>query len=117
MVARFITFFLYRNYRRSAGVKYWFRRKFTPAGGLAIAAMILTGGVGVDTSQAVAYQAFVLLWCLLLVAFLWSFLPAPFLRARRTLPRVGTAGQPLIYSLTVINPSSRRQASVTVMED
>jgi uncharacterized protein (DUF58 family) len=116
-VKRFITYFLYRNYRFSAAVKHRVRRKFTPVGGLAIAAMILTGGVGVDTSQAIAYQAFVLLWLLLVVALIWSFFPAPYLRAERTLPRVGTAGQPLHYALTVTNPHERVQQSVTVTED
>ena len=114
---RLVTYFLYRNYRRSAGLKYWFRRKFSPIGGLAIAAMILTGGVGVDTSQAIAYQAFILLWFLILVGLVWSFFPAPPLRAHRTLPRVGTAGQPLVYRVSVTNPGRRPQSSVTVMED
>lgn len=113
----FITYFLFRNYRFSAAVKHRVRRKFTPAGGLAIAAMVLTGGVGVDTSQAIAYQAFVLLWCLVLVALIWSFFPAPYFRAARTLPRVGTAGQPLVYTLTVTNPHPRVQRSVMVAED
>ncbi len=114
---RFITYFLYRNYRLSAAIKYRVRRKFTPVGGLAIAATILTGGVGVDTSQAIAYQVFVLLWLLLVVGLIWSFFPAPYFRAERTLPRVGTAGQPLHYRLAVTNPHERIQRSVTVSED
>lgn len=116
-ISRAITYFLFRSYRVSAGIKYRVRRKFTPAGGLAIVAMIMTGGVGVDTSQAIAYQAFVLLWCLLLVGLFWSFCPAPQLLGRRILPRVGTVGQPLQYELTVTNPSESDQHSVTVTED
>jgi uncharacterized protein (DUF58 family) len=116
-IKRAITYFLYRNYRLSAAIKFRLQRKFTPAGGLAIAAMIVMGGVGVDTSQAVAYQAFVLLWCLLLVAVVWSFFPAPYLRAERILPRVGTVGQPLHYRLTVTNPHRKTQSSVTASED
>jgi uncharacterized protein (DUF58 family) len=116
-IKKLITYFLFRNYRLSSAIKYRVRRKFTPIGGLAIAAMILTGGVGVDTSQAIAYQAFVLIWCLVLVALVWSFFPAPQLLAKRILPRVGTAGQPLHYQLTIINPTESLQNSVTVAED
>src|SRR5688572_33362677 len=83
-----ITYLLYRNYRFSSALKYWVLRKFTPAGGLLIAAVIVMGGIGVDTNQAVAYQGFVLLWVILAVAFLWSFRRAPKFRAERILPRV-----------------------------
>lgn len=116
-IKRAITYFLFRNYRLSAAIKYRVRRKFTPAGGLAIAAMVLTGGVGVDTSQAIAYQAFVLLWCLVVVAVIWSFFPAPTLHGQRVLPRVGTVGQPLHYRLSVTNRRRKTQNSVTVTED
>ncbi len=114
---RAITYFLFRNYRFSAAVKLRVRRKFTPAGGLAIVATILTGGVGVDTSQAIAYQAFVLLWCLLLIAVFWSFRAAPYFRAERTLPRLGTVGEVLQYRLVVTNPHERAENSVSVVED
>lgn len=112
-----IAYLLHRNYRFSSGIKYWVQRKFTPAGGLLCAAVIVTGGIGVDTNQAVAYQAFVLLWVLLMVAFFWSLLPAPRLRAQRVLPRVGTAGQPLHYRVSVLNPGKKPQRSVTLAED
>ena len=112
-----IAYLLHRNYRFSSGIKYWALRKFTPAGGLLVAALIVTGGIGVDTNQAIAYQAFVLLWVLLVVAFVWSLLPAPRFRAERVLPRVGTAGQPLHYRISVINPGNKTQRSVTVAED
>lgn len=112
-----ITFFLHRNYRFSSGLKFWVRRKFTPAGFLLIAAMIVAGGIGVDTNQAIAYQAFVLLWALLLVSFTWSLLPAPRFKGERILPRVGTAGHPLHYRISVGNIGNRVQRSVTVTED
>ena len=112
-----ITYLLYRNYRFSSALKYWVQRKFTPAGALLIAAVIVMGGIGVDTNQAIAYQGFVLLWAILAVAFVWSFRKAPLFKAERILPRVGTAGLPLQYSLAVINPGRTDQFSVTVQED
>jgi uncharacterized protein (DUF58 family) len=112
-----ITYVLYRNYRFSSALKYWVQRKFTPAGALLIVAVIVMGGIGVDTNQAIAYQGFVLLWAILAVAFLWSFRKAPLFKAERILPRVGTVGQPLHYSLAVTNPGRKDQLSVAAMED
>ena len=75
------------------------------------------GGIGVDTNQAIAYQGFVLLWAILAVAFVWSFQKAPLFKAERILPRVGTAGQPMKYSLAMTNPGPVDQFSVTAVED
>jgi uncharacterized protein (DUF58 family) len=112
-----IAYLLHKNYRFSSGFKYWVQRKFTPAGALLIAAVIVAGGIGVDTNQAIAYQAFVLLWLLLIVSFFWSFAPAPRFKAERLLPRVGTAGQPLHYRISITNPGAKVERSVTVSED
>ena len=112
-----ITFLLHKNYRFSSGFKYWVQRRFTPAGTLLCAALLVAGGIGVDTNQAIAYQAFALLWVLLIVAFIWSLWPAPRFRAERILPRVGTAGRPLHYRMSIANPGRRPQRSVTVAED
>ena len=112
-----ITYLLHRNYRFSSGLKYWVHRKFTAAGALLGAAVIVTGGIGVDTNQAIAYQAFVFLWGLLVVSFFWSLLPAPRFKVDRVLPRVGTAGQPLHYRISVTNPGTKPQRSVIVAED
>lgn len=84
---------------------------------LLVAGMIVAAGIGLDTNQAIAYQAFVLLWGLLVVAFIWSFWPAPKFKAERVLPRVGTAGHPLHYRISVLNPGRRPQRAVTVAED
>jgi uncharacterized protein (DUF58 family) len=116
-IASMITYVLYRNYRFSSALKYWVQRKFTPAGALLIAAVIVMGGIGVDTNQAIAYQGFVLLWAILAVAFAWSFRKAPLFKGERVLPRVGTAGQPMRYTLSITNPGEKDQFSVTVLED
>lgn len=114
---RFISYILHKNYRLSSAVKFWIRRKFTPAGALILMGTIVLGGVGIDTNQALAYQAFVLLAVVLTISFIWSFIPAPRFSATRLLPRVGTADQVLHYKMTVHNPSRDTQYSVTVTED
>ncbi len=80
-------------------------------------ATLVAAGIGVDTTQAMAYQTFTLLWILLLCAVVWTIPRAPRFFAQRILPRVGTAGQPLHYRVVVRNPRSRAQSAVTITED
>ena len=112
-----ITRLLWRNYRLSSALKHRFVRRFTPAGVLVLAAMFMTGGIGVDTNQAIAYQAFNLLGIVVAISLLWSLGPKPALLAERRLPRVGTAGQPLLYEVRVVNLSRDVQGSISVKED
>ena len=112
-----ITRILYLNYRASSGIKFLFKRRFTPVGVLVLAAAFLTGGIGIDTNQAIAYQAFALLGCLLLFSVLWTIFPARKFQGQRILPRIGTAGQPLKYRVQVTNPGRGTQSSVLVSED
>lgn len=112
-----LTRWFYRNYRFSSSIKYWIRRTFTPGGVLLIAAMFMCGGIGVDTNQAMAYQAFSFLAFILLISVLWSFFPRPRLSASRDLPRLASVGQPLVYTLNVTNLTPRQQANVSVWED
>jgi uncharacterized protein (DUF58 family) len=77
----------------------------------------MCAGVGLDTNQALAYQAFALLASLLFVALVWTLWPAPKLQAARSLPRVGTAGQPFHYKISVTNPGARTEAGITIFED
>ena len=112
-----LTGWLHRNYRFSSSVKFWFKRKFTPAGKIVIIATLVAAGIGVDTTQAMVYQAFTLLWILLLFSVVWTLKKAPRFNARRVLPRVGTAGQPLHYRVVVYNPKTSGQAAITITED
>ncbi|MEW6158801.1 MAG: DUF58 domain-containing protein [Verrucomicrobiota bacterium] len=108
---------LYRNYRRSSSLKYWFRRRLTPAGLLVLAGMLAAGGIGIDTNLTVAYQGFTLLLALLLVSFGWRFGFRPNVSARRFLPRYGTAGIPLKYRVELVNHSKKVERSLTLLDN
>lgn len=112
-----ITRLLWRNYRLSSALKHRFVRRFTPAGVLVLAAMLMTAGIGVDTNQAIAYQAFNLLGLVVVISLLWSLGPKPVFHAERMLPRVGTAGQPLLYQVRVVNLGRESQASISIQEE
>ncbi|HMJ92234.1 MAG TPA: DUF58 domain-containing protein [Candidatus Acidoferrum sp.] len=107
----------YRIYRIVSSLRHWSMRRFTPGGWLAAVALLLTAGMATDTEQSLGYQAFAFLACLWFVALAC----APFFRLRfeaeRTLPRFGTAGQPLQYHITVKNLGRMAQGDLFVFED
>ncbi len=109
---------LYRLYRLGTGLWRWAQRRFTPPG-LALAAVTVAAmGMGLDTDSNMDYQAFMLLAGLLAVAVAcgwWSFRGR--FSATRMLPRFGTAGVPLHYTVLVKNLANRTQRGLTLLED
>lgn len=107
----------YHVFRLVTGATYWAERRFTAAGVLVLTCAIVAGAVGVDTTQSVAYQAFALFACLVLIAAL----SLPFVRARvkveRELPRTATAGDPFTYRVRVSNAGSGVLDGLSLYED
>jgi uncharacterized protein (DUF58 family) len=109
--------FVYRLYRLMTWARRWASRRFTRAGFGVLGALIITGMMGPDTDNNVAYQAFTLLLFVLVVAvcFTWFF------RARfaavRLLPRFGTAGAPLSYTVALRNLTPTTQRGLTLFEN
>jgi uncharacterized protein (DUF58 family) len=91
-------------------------RRFTRAGWLVLTGLTITGALGANTEQTLAYQAFALLAGLAGVAMA----SAPFFRGRfaaqRHLPRFGTVGVPLKYSIQVRNLTPQLQQGLTLLE-
>ncbi|HUG37259.1 MAG TPA: hypothetical protein VML54_09940, partial [Candidatus Limnocylindrales bacterium] len=94
----------------------WMYRRFTLGGRLALVALGVAAVVGVDTNRTVAYQAFTFLAALLLVAMASSVLFRGRFTIRRVLPRFGTAGEPLVYRVTVENRTDRYQGGLLLQE-
>ncbi len=70
--------------------------------GLCVAVgLVISGAVGTDIENTVIYQSFSLLLALLLLALAGSFFFRAKFSATRSLPRLGTAGQPLRYRVQV----------------
>ena len=107
----------YRAYRFVSSVNHWAQRRLTPAGWIVFVALILTGGMATDTEQSLGYQAFALLLCFALAAVV----TAPFFRMRfsaeRSLPRFGSAGHPVRYTVSIRNLSNRMQVGLEVLDD
>jgi len=105
--------FSYRIFRFISGVSYWADRRFTAAGSLVVAGIVMSGALGVDTRQSAAYQIFGLLAALLLVAALCLPLLRARVRVERELPRVATAGEPFTHRVRVTNRSRCSRTSPT----
>ena len=107
----------YRNYRQISALWYWASRRFTLPGLCVACGFIVAGGVGTDIENTVTYQIFVLLLAFLTLSFAYSrFFNAKF-SATRSLPRFGTAGQPLHYRVLIRNLTALNQKGLTLLED
>jgi len=107
---------LYRTFRFTSAVQYGFRTRFTPAGRLVIAALVITAFVGQNTNLNMAFQGFTLLTALLVVAFFTTLFFKPAVTVTRRLPRFGTAGDSFTYRMMVSNNSPKTQKGLTLLE-
>ena len=107
----------YLIFRFVTGLTYWANRRFTGAGVLVLSGIVITGAVGVDTTQSLAYQAFGLLVSLVAAAALCL----PFLSTRvnveRMLPRIATVGNAFTYRVRVSNAGTRPMDGLSLRED
>jgi len=104
-------------YRLMGAVEYWVLGRFTPAGKLVLAAIVISAVVGIDTKQSMAYQIFTFSTCLLAASVAWAFFFKVRVTAARMLPRFCTAGTTLQYRITVKNQSRSLQRGLAVIED
>jgi len=108
---------LYRSYRTVAGVRYWGYRRFTRAGLTVLGGLVIATILGPDTDNNVAYQGFTFLLLLLVVACCSSFFFRARFSAARSLPRFGTVGAPLIYTVLLRNLTHKTQSGLAVLEN
>jgi len=106
----------YRIYRVISSLRHWSTRRLTAGGWLVFVGLILTAGMATDTEQSLGYQVFSLLLCLAVAAMA----VAPLFRARfaaeRLLPRFGSAGHPLRYTVSVRNLTRTVQTGLQVLD-
>jgi uncharacterized protein (DUF58 family) len=108
---------VYLLYRLFAWARYRLTRRFTPAGLMALGAMIVAAMMGPDTDNNVTYQVFALLFFLLVVAVTTGWLFRGRFAAVRVLPQFGTVGNPLTYTVRLRNLSPRPQSGLVLLEN
>jgi uncharacterized protein (DUF58 family) len=108
---------LYRTYRTVSGLRHWGYRRFTRAGMTVLMGLVIGVVLGPDTDNNVAYQGFAFLLLLLVLACSSSFFFRARFSAQRVLPRFGTVGSPLTYTVALRNLTRRTQTGLAVLEN
>jgi uncharacterized protein (DUF58 family) len=108
--------FVLRQYLHVYRFDNWIKRHFTLTGHIVMTFMIAGAVFGVDTRQSTTYQLFVFL----LVVLFFSLLASAFNRLQvsitRQLPRYGTVGEALRYSVTITNLTPRIYDRLALIE-
>ncbi len=99
--------FVLRQYLRVYRFDHWIRRHFTLTGHIVVTFMIAAAVFGVDTRQTNTYQLFVFLLVVLIFSLLGSMFNRLKVTMTRQLPRYGTVGEPLRYSVIITNLTNR----------
>lgn len=107
----------YLVFRLVSGATERARRRFTAAGTLVLSGLVMTGAVGIDTTQSIAYQAFGLLAALAAAAALCLPFVGMRVDVERVLPRVATAGRPFTYRVRVRNDGASAIDGLSLNED
>jgi hypothetical protein len=107
---------LFNHFYRVHMMAQWFRRHFTPAGHLLLAAMSFSAVLGIDTNQTLAYQLFTLTAALLLLSVTGSWLCRKKCKVRRILPPYATVGEVLVYQVEIENQGRTTQHSLALLE-
>jgi uncharacterized protein (DUF58 family) len=110
--------YLYFNYRSFSALKHWLNRRVTTTGWMMLGAMLVAAALGVDTNASLAYQTFTFLFCLVLAsAIIARRCGSKQIFVERILPRFGSAGESLSYSMALRNDSRRAQKSLSAIEE
>jgi len=108
---------LYRSYHISAGLNFFIVRRLRPAGITILIVLILSSVLGIGHHRRdPVFQVLSLCIGMALIALPWAFLRRASLEAVREIPRHGTAGEPLRYTLRLRNRGSRRVRGISVTE-
>jgi uncharacterized protein (DUF58 family) len=108
---------LYVIYRSFSGARHWVRCRLTRVGRVILVSWLVTGMMGFDTDNSVAYQGFTVLFSLLVVGLFFLPLFRAQFAVTRALPRFATVGQPFSYRVTVTNLTGKPQPGLTLLEN
>ncbi|MBI5384314.1 MAG: DUF58 domain-containing protein [Verrucomicrobia bacterium] len=108
---------LYRLYRLGSSARFRAQRRLTRPGLAVLGGVFAAGLVGLDITQSLAYQVFLVLLSLLLAAWASCWFYRARFTAERLLPCFGTVGSPLHYRVTLRNATRVPQNGLVVLEN
>lgn len=107
---------LLRNFQRVYQFDHWFRQRLTPTGKLLLGTCLGAAVLGIDTRRTVAYQIFVVLAVLFLLAWLYSLRIRLPLTLQRKVPKLGTVGEVLPYQVVCHHPGTTPLGGLVIQE-
>lgn len=106
----------YSLIRAAMRLQYWLQRRFSTAGMFLLGLLAVTGALGIDTQQTLAYQLFAFVTALLAVSMVAaSFRRVP-VTVERSLPRAVAAGTRFTYRIRVRNTGTRSLAGLALLD-
>lgn len=99
--------YLFRSFHRFYRLNRWTRACISSGGRLVLAGLVAGAVFGVDIRKSLAYQIFALCAGLSMAAIIGYWLTRGRFSARRDLPRFATVGEPVTYSLQLVNAGKR----------
>jgi uncharacterized protein (DUF58 family) len=106
----------YQGYRMTSSLRHWSARRFTQAGLMVCAALIMSAILAPDTDNNTAYQALAFLLASLVLAIAFAFSFNGRFAAMRYMPRFATAGSAFTYRVRIQNLTARTQAGLVLID-
>jgi uncharacterized protein (DUF58 family) len=107
---------LYLFYRLFSSARHRALRRITGPGRAVVVGTLVAAMMGIDPDNTVGYQAFTLLFALLVVGTAFTLYFRVRFSATRLLPRFGTVGQPFSYRVAIRNLTPKHQTGLTLLE-
>ncbi|MGJ8696175.1 MAG: DUF58 domain-containing protein [Verrucomicrobiaceae bacterium] len=101
--SRFFYRWLCKNYRSGSAVGFFVRRRVTPLAWFLMGLLLISMMLGANVNQSVVVMFSALLTGLLGVGLIWAFLRRAKVSVVREVPRSGSVGEALKYSVRVTN--------------
>lgn len=99
---------LHKAYFHGAGIQHFIERRLRPAGIALVLVFVLGAFLTAGNQRAPVFQLFSLSLGMIVIGIPWAMTRRANVTARRELPRFGTAGQPLRYTVRVRNTGHRK---------
>ncbi len=107
---------LHRTYFRSSGIHHFIARRLRPAGIVLGLVFVLATCLGIGHERNSIYQLFSFSLAMIVLGLPMTLFRRARLEAKREIPRYGTVGQPLRYSVLVRNTGKRKLARAWLAE-
>lgn len=108
---------LYSIYHRGSTLSHFVRRRCRPSGIAIGVVLTLAACLSIGKNSAATYQVFSLCVGMILIGAPWAFLRRASVEGKRRLPRFGTAGEPMSYSVTVWHRGRGKLARAWLSDD